>query len=654
MSLTSYRPDIDGLRAVAVLSVVISHGYADLLPSGFLGVDVFFVISGFVITNALASRQGAPLGAFIADFFSRRVKRLLPALAFCVVATGSLVLIFDATPARSLSTAAYAMVGVSNISLFAQELDYFGGSVKFNAFTHTWSLGVEEQFYVLFPILFWMLNGRKDRRGRLTLAILTLSIFSLAAFVVASRLAPIAAYYLTPMRLWELGAGVLAAQIAGAGQIQSLRAALNTYSPVISYGLLAGLVAVFFLPDNAGPYSNISAVAITTLLIVLGVEPKFRSVILINNVATYIGKISYSLYLWHWPYLTLGLVNPGGVFSEPLVAIAAAAVAAVFSYHCIEKRFRYKNWHSAKAIESLIGATIAAIIAVSIGLTAQNAFSLKRLFWTDEQARAFAFPPNKLPVLGNGSKYNPTCVVDDGQRPLNEDTIDLCTAPPTGRGINQTIWAMGDSHVGHLQGLLYGLHEDYGLGVHLIETPGHQFPSTRDTTFGPRQEIFDDIKGRMKPGDVILLSRLYLKRESPPVPYENVDLWTERILVLADAMAERGVSVIVVGPPPMFLFDDVRECSVSDASNCLIPRATLEAPIAKVHAALNAMAAEHSTIFVFELFNRLCAEGVELCSPLKEGVFLYRDRDHFNAHGSAQLRGDFGAFLKNDVFQASR
>lgn len=150
----AYRADIDGLRAIAVLAVIANHLPGHFLPGGFLGVDVFFVISGFVVTGSIASRKLNGFYAFYTDFLHRRVKRLLPALVTCVLLTCVAVELIDPFPRESLKTGVYALFGVSNIYLYFAGLDYFAPSSKFNAFTHTWSLGVEEQFYLLFPLVF--------------------------------------------------------------------------------------------------------------------------------------------------------------------------------------------------------------------------------------------------------------------------------------------------------------------------------------------------------------------------------------------------------------------------------------------------------------------------------------------------------------------
>jgi peptidoglycan/LPS O-acetylase OafA/YrhL len=143
-----YRPEIDGLRALAVIAVILNHIHPNLLPSGYLGVDIFFVISGYVITGSITNREVNSLTEHLSGFYLRRIKRLFPALITCIIVTSLLICLFNPKPADSLNTGMAALLGGSNLYLFHRATDYFASSTQLNVFTHTWSLGVEEQFYL--------------------------------------------------------------------------------------------------------------------------------------------------------------------------------------------------------------------------------------------------------------------------------------------------------------------------------------------------------------------------------------------------------------------------------------------------------------------------------------------------------------------------
>lgn len=208
----AYRPEIDGLRAYAVLAVILHHFNKDMIPSGYLGVDIFFVISGYVIIASLSNRPAKRLGDFLCNFYARRIKRLFPALAVFVLITGLLLCLFNPSPQLALQTGISSLVGFSNLYLLVQSTDYFGPSTALNPFTHTWSLGVEEQFYLLLPLLIWFSGfGRQASCGarRLALWLGLLTIASLVGFIHLYPRNQSAAYFLMPTRFWEMAAGLL-------------------------------------------------------------------------------------------------------------------------------------------------------------------------------------------------------------------------------------------------------------------------------------------------------------------------------------------------------------------------------------------------------------------------------------------------------------
>lgn len=163
---TGYRPEIDGLRALAILVVIVNHINKQAMPSGYLGVDVFFVISGYVITSSFSNDQSKSLGDFLLRFYSRRIKRLIPALMILVIIVSFLICLVNPEPGTMLGLGRRALFGISNIQLFKDSTDYFAASTELNPFTHTWSLGVEEQFYILYPLLVWIAGYGKIRMSQ--------------------------------------------------------------------------------------------------------------------------------------------------------------------------------------------------------------------------------------------------------------------------------------------------------------------------------------------------------------------------------------------------------------------------------------------------------------------------------------------------------
>lgn len=359
-----YNPSIDGLRAIAVLAVIANHFSSNILPSGFLGVDIFFVISGYVITQSMSNRSYTSLPHLMSEFFSRRIKRLTPALIFFVAITSLAMCFFNPTPASSLKTGAAALLGVSNIFLITQAADYFGDSVKLNAFTHTWSLGVEEQFYIVFPLLIWFcgFSTPAHSTSRLFKTLTALAIASLLFFVYLSISAPKVAYFLMPARFWELAAGCLTF-------ILQKNIPNKKNIGMLCMPALMGILAIQFAPESLITESTIAVIALTSLtLYTLNSSPACYNSLSISPIR-YIGKISYSLYLWHWGVIVLSKWTIGMQGWMIPFQLAMIAALSTFSYHMIESPLRKASWSKTNAGTILKGALISfACLAALIAL----------------------------------------------------------------------------------------------------------------------------------------------------------------------------------------------------------------------------------------------------------------------------------------------
>jgi len=204
-TINQYRPEIDGLRALAVVAVIVNHFNKGFLSNGFLGVDIFFVISGYVITSSLYHRPTKNFKVFISEFYERRVKRILSALSFFVLSLSLIISLFSQSPGESLKTGLTSLFGISNIYLYKMNVNYFAPYPEYNVFTHTWSLAVEEEFYLLFPLLIWFTgfgSQTKNSFKNLFILISGLSIASLIIFLHFHQVNQSVSYFLMPSRFW--------------------------------------------------------------------------------------------------------------------------------------------------------------------------------------------------------------------------------------------------------------------------------------------------------------------------------------------------------------------------------------------------------------------------------------------------------------------
>ncbi len=367
-----YRPDIDGLRAIAVLSVVLYHAFPNSLRGGFVGVDVFFVISGFLISTILF--QGIDRGTFsIADFYSRRIRRIFPALGlvlFSVLLLGWICLFPEELRQLGKHTAASAGF-IQNFALW-KESGYFDNASETKPLLHIWSLGIEEQFYFLWPLVLWgagRLGDGRRRKASYLIAALSVFIASFALNADSIETDPTKTFYLPQYRFWEMAAGGVLSWVV----LYMPSASTAPGSPrkkMILNGLsflgIAVLFAVFieFSGSTAFPGKNaLLPVVATAFIIFAGPDSFINRKILSNKSLVWVGLISFPLYLWHWPLLSFARILYGDAppVSSRLILVAASVALSWATYALVEKRIRFHP--SGKAVVWLCVFLAAALIA---------------------------------------------------------------------------------------------------------------------------------------------------------------------------------------------------------------------------------------------------------------------------------------------------
>jgi peptidoglycan/LPS O-acetylase OafA/YrhL len=370
---TAYRPDLDGLRAVAVLSVIAFHLSPNLLPGGYLGVDIFFVLSGYLITNIIW-REALIRSFSIARFYERRVRRIMPALLAVLIAVSAcaiaLLLPIDL---KGYAKSVFASLAFAANIYFWRDTDYFSQQAQEKPLLHVWSLGIEEQFYIIFPLL--VILCIRWRRSALLPLVSALVLLSLLANIFCLRHgAEWPAFYLLPMRAWELGAGALLALAPSAKAAAPLLR--HTLAFVAAALLFAGL-CFNGIPSAEGVPAALWVVIGAALAINLGsIGGSWLTRGLSTTVLVWVGLISYSLYLWHWPILVFAwyyLVRDSLSPVELSVALTLMFTLAGLSWRFVERPFRDRSMRIGTVLVWVGCGSIAVAMTAGIVL-ARNGF----------------------------------------------------------------------------------------------------------------------------------------------------------------------------------------------------------------------------------------------------------------------------------------
>ncbi len=350
MSLIAYRREIDGLRAVAVVPVILFHLQVKALSGGFLGVDVFFVISGYLITSIILAEMSADRFSF-REFWARRARRILPAL-LVVIATSLLAYwwFLSRTELPGVGQEAMAALGsVSNIYYLTTSISYWGNAADYLNFLHCWSLSVEEQFYLVFPLLVWL--HVRYRPQNLIAFLVTLMVLSFALVILTTKKFPDATFYLLPTRAWELAAGALLAALErtpGQSGARAIGLPATWSGPAEWAGRWCALLGIAGLCLIAFSYCVTlrrfpkSIIPVYGTCLVIGFARTGLSRNLLSHPSLlHIGKLSYSLYLWHWPVMVFARKLDVAVNSW--ILLIPIYVLSLATYHAVEQPGRKKH-----------------------------------------------------------------------------------------------------------------------------------------------------------------------------------------------------------------------------------------------------------------------------------------------------------------------
>lgn len=644
-SRPKYRPDVDGMRALAILSVLIFHAFPNSLPGGFVGVDIFFVISGYLISSIIF--RGLTLGSFsFFDFYARRVRRIFPAVT--VVLLGSFVLgFFFLTPYALedlVTESPYAAFFVENWRLFVTTGGYWETATELKPLMHFWSLGVEEQYYIFYPLICFLLW--KVSAKRFLLSLIGMMLVSMVLCLYDTYNEPVRAFYSLHARFWELLIGGILAYVELQWPsyknklLPSLNfEAKNNILSVLGLGLILCSIAFFeegkYFPGWRALLPTMGAV----FIIAAGTGAYLNKYLFSNKSAVFIGLISYPLYLWHWPFLcifrnNLSGENPTGWLAVSL--IFCSFVTAYLTYALIERPMR-----SRKATWRIVIALIVILALVSLGL--------KTVLRKSENFQNMLYAG--LPVAVQKTLK---------ELPRSEAKDSLCTEM-FGRGhsvcrstsVNPHILVFGDSHNHIMWNYMY--QKEHLPSLYIVGTGGSiLFDKTAavDSTGKlsvERMKLVEKVWNAIRSNDeidTVVLRGYWLGHLRANLhSFNHPDLkgrelykalWTDTLNELQTLNKKVIIVLDNVAAPfdPLTRCSKVERISLLDKNNdqCLIRYDELSQDDFWIRSYLKSLALKYSNVQIVDSWQKLCDESG--CYLTKNDIPYYRDQNHLSVYGN--------------------
>ena len=623
----NYRIEIQGLRAIAVLLVVFYHAGV-VFKSGFIGVDVFFVISGFVIAQSLNHHYSDQNRISILDFYSRRIRRLLPGLAAMLTTVLFLSTWLSTISSRvqTVRTGLFATFSLSNLFLFRFRPDgYFEVSEKTNALLHTWSLSIEEQFYLVFPIIFAAIalygTRKKIDLRKLAIVVFTgIAALSLVFSVVISTrgihgltgnisrvigsdsLDSRFAFYLPFTRAWEFLAGVLLAQI------RTQKMLVRKSEPLGMLGLILIIISALAFEDISSfpGYVVLVPVIGTTLVMYFSTENSFVGKTLSSKLLVWLGDRSYGWYLWHWPLIQfVRPFWPDNTFASALAGVSGIIPAAI-SYRYLENRFRYqKRWSKPGRMAVLVSFSL--LLPVVAGVSNRSIMP--------------ELGPHSDATLG--CEYGDLTKIEPGGK---------CVFPSGVNGGSAVL--IGDSHAGQLTEAFIPASHELGLDA-IVAVKGNSpylfKPWDMDFTKNSYPYVSLERIKELKPSVVVIAQSGY-NQDTP-----QGTNWSEEFLPILRILEEANIPVVVVAAS-VNVGVYPQACSIVQVKLGRCPaeqelsRTALENGRSYRTGEEKIAVSMVSNTLIMDTFKVLCPN--EKCSTYRNGKWWWRDEAHISITAS--------------------
>ncbi len=663
-----YRPDIDGLRAIAIISVIAYHAGFPGFSGGFVGVDIFFVISGFLITSLLFNEAMAAGGrVHLGAFYARRVRRLMPA-GLLVVAVTLLLGAFVLSPAsdeqRNLArmAIAYSYFG-SNFYFFRTTGGYFDAPSFSLPLLHTWSLAVEEQYYLIWPLItvliFRLAGGQRSERFMRTRSIWVLGallIASLALSIGTTRAHQNFAFFLLPTRVWEFAIGGIVG-LAGTAFYSRLR----RWGEGLAIGGLALVVYSIVALDHNIPFPGWIAMlpVFGSALLIVGLTANEDSQVrrlLSCRPMVFIGLLSYSWYLWHWPLLSLYRMHNLGaqdIMANALIVVIALLLAWL-TYILVEHPIRARRPGPFRGVRSTLFVGLGMMLA-----TLLMGNMLK--WWRDYQAGLEQYQAVVM-ARTDVSPYRKTCTLN-AYKPI-EWPAGECIHGPDKKHPKILLW--GDSHADHVMPMLMEAFPD--VAVYQLTMMGcppvigyeSQVPVTSTYCAEFNQRVLQRIQELKKEGlqGVVISARwpMYLWNRSISVSEKQLDIAGDpqkmvtartemeaKFGAMLSVLEQAGVRVLVLTPNPEMVYLPHLCIGLGKGSVCDVSRTVIDTLLDNSTTALAEVVSRYPNARLGKMINFFCDE--QTCYAQRDGKILFIDENHLSATAAIGL----AEFLRADL-----
>jgi peptidoglycan/LPS O-acetylase OafA/YrhL len=610
---SDYRPDIDGLRAIAVLSVLLHHINPSLLPGGFIGVDIFFVISGYLISSHIY-KEACEKTFTIKRFYKRRINRIIPALVTVLVITlivGTIVL-SPSDLIRLAKSTEFSLLGVSNIFFWREYGNYFSRNSGEAPLLHTWSLGVEEQFYVIWPFFILLLL----KLNRLFI-IGVLTVFTIGAVILSEMATGIfmsASYYLLPTRFFELMIGGLLALIMVHRSLES-----RIYSELcFGIGILLIGGSLFWL-NKSSYFPGINALwpCLGAALIILAGDSQYKtSYILTNRPIVFIGLISYSLYLWHWPIIAY--LNYMNILISPLIGAAivtTATVLAWLSWKYVELPMRQSGL--ALSFSRVFAQRFVIPVTILLSLGAAIIYNKGYPQRFDPRVAEFEKVLTAKPDILRSGCHVQTALYNT---PPNISKCRLGANKPEPDGI-----LIGDSLANHFTGMLDVLAKANNLTLMDFTMDG--CPPILGYKIGKNPTYVEKCLSRNETAYALIATK-HFRRVILGGVWPKEPALGQQVMASIAYILNTGATVTVIIQNPVIERADscmIRGIMYKSSKNCTV--ALQEPP-----EYFKEIAAKYPTVKFIDPSQVICNK--QKCSPVINNTLLYRDETHLNDAGS--------------------